>query len=183
MRKADRIKPRITAAAVVTGAIAVAGGTLAASWAGVADATSAKPAASHMADPMHQTACNFSTLDNHNDPTFNQLLGINEGPYPVQAFESGFPLGSLRGHATIVYNPAAQTIAVTLTASGLSPGPHAVDISLGSCTNQGPELFSPKDFTADSHGKRQRPDSSHDRRDRRDAVHGLVLHRAPGRQQ
>jgi hypothetical protein len=41
---------------------------------------------------------------------------------------------------------------VTLTASGLSPGPHAVDISLGLCTNQGPELFSPKDFTADSHG-------------------------------
>lgn len=46
----------------------------------------------------------------------------------------------------------AQTIAVTLTASGLNVGPHAVDISVGYCTDQGPALFKPKDFTADSHG-------------------------------
>jgi hypothetical protein len=80
------------------------------------------------------------------------LTSANEGPYPVQAVENGFPAGSLRGHATVVYSPAAQTIAVTLTASGLTPGPHAVDISLGFCTNQGPRLYKPKDFTADSHG-------------------------------
>jgi len=41
---------------------------------------------------------------------------------------------------------------VTLTASGLNVGPHAVDISVGYCTDQGPALFKPKDFTADSHG-------------------------------
>jgi hypothetical protein len=51
--------------------------------------------------------------------------------------------GSLRGHATIVYDPHAQTIAVTLTASGLN---------VGYCTDQRPALFKPKDFTADSHG-------------------------------
>jgi hypothetical protein len=91
MRKADRSKPRITAAAVVTGAIAVAGGTLAASWAGVAHATAAKPAASHMAgmSGTHQTAYNFSTLDNHNDPTFNQLLGINNEGVIAGYFGSG----------------------------------------------------------------------------------------------
>jgi hypothetical protein len=37
----------------------------------------------------------------------------------------------------------AQTIAVTLTASGLN---------VGYCTDQRPALFKPKDFTADSHG-------------------------------
>jgi hypothetical protein len=80
------------------------------------------------------------------------LTSANEGPYPLEAFENGFPLGSLRGHATVVYDPHAQTIAVTLTASGLSPGAHAVDISVGYCTTQGTALFLPKDFTADRDG-------------------------------
>ncbi|HXC84654.1 MAG TPA: hypothetical protein VNV62_22625 [Trebonia sp.] len=70
---------------------------------------------------------------------------------PIPLCPSRSP-GSLRGHATIVYDPHAQTIAVTLTASGLNVGPHAVDISVGYCTDQGPALFKPRDFTADSHG-------------------------------
>jgi CHRD domain len=91
MSRADRIKPRITAAAAVAGAIAVAGGTLAASWAGVAHATAVKPAVPHMTDMtgMHQTAYNFSTLDDHNDPTFNQLLGINNEGEIAGYFGSG----------------------------------------------------------------------------------------------
>jgi hypothetical protein len=80
------------------------------------------------------------------------LTSDNDGPYPLRAFEAGFPPGSLRAHATIAYDPHAQTIAVTLTASGLSPGAHAVDIRTGYCTNQGPVQYTLGDSTADSHG-------------------------------
>ena len=70
MSKTNRKRMRITAAAAA-GAIAVAGGTLAASWAGIAQAAPAQPAM------QQQPAYDFATLNNANDLTFNQLLGIN----------------------------------------------------------------------------------------------------------
>jgi hypothetical protein len=72
--------------------------------------------------------------------------------HPLHAIESGFPQGSLAGHATLVYDPAAQTISVTLTASGVSPGAHAAHIHVGSCASQGPVQYMLMDFTADAHG-------------------------------
>ena len=79
-------------------------------------------------------------------------LGRGNGPYQLHALEAGFQQGSLQGHFTFVYDPAAQTITVTLTASGVTPGPHAAHVHLGSCQSQGPVQYMLQDFTADSHG-------------------------------
>ncbi len=79
-------------------------------------------------------------------------LGNGSGPYKLNAIEAGFPPGSLRGHATLVYDPNAKTITVTLNASGLTPGAHAAHIHIGNCQSQGPVKFMFIDFIADSHG-------------------------------
>ena len=79
-------------------------------------------------------------------------LGSGNGSHALHAYEAGFPQGSLQGHATLVYDPAAQTITVTLTASGVSPGPHAAHIHVGSCQSQGPVQYMLMDFTADANG-------------------------------
>jgi len=79
-------------------------------------------------------------------------LNSGNGQHALHAIENGFPQGSLQGHATMAYDPAAQTITVTLTASGVSPGPHAAHIHVGSCQSQGPVQYMLMDFTADSHG-------------------------------
>jgi hypothetical protein len=79
-------------------------------------------------------------------------IGTSNGPYPLQAVEAGFPLGSLRGYATLVYNPWAQTVTVTVTASGFTPGSHAAHIHIGSCSSQGPVRYPLTDFTADKYG-------------------------------
>jgi hypothetical protein len=79
-------------------------------------------------------------------------LGNGSGSYRLNAIEAGFPQGSLRGHATLVYAPDPTTITVTLNASGLTPGPHAAHIHTGSCQNQGPVKYMFADFIADRHG-------------------------------
>ncbi len=245
MSYADRMRSRITAAA---GALAVAGITLTTSWAAIAQAAPAKPAA-------QQIGYSFKTLDNANGLTSSQLgsgaaghqnkgyllrkttrhlnlmqmptgtvsrgqgvvsitmfgltpgsmhtmtlhgnpigtltanatgqasasvtaksipggskvmildagpgttviaqtgpLGNGNGPHKLNAIETGFPQGSLHGHATLVYDPNAKTITVTLNASGLAPGAHAAHIHLGSCQSQGPVKLVFIDFIADSHG-------------------------------
>lgn len=60
--------------------------------------------------------------------------------------------GFLIGFATLIYHPGTHTLAVTLTASGLSPGAHAAHIHIGSCVNQGPVQYMLADFTADQVG-------------------------------
>ncbi len=248
MSHADRMRSRITAAAVAAGALAVAGITLGTSWAAIAQAAPAEPAA-------QQTGYSFKTLDNANGVTSNQLgsgaaghqnkgyllgkttlhlnlmqmptgtvsigqgvvgitmfgltpgsvhtvtlhgnpigtltanatgqafasftaksipggskvmildagpgttviaqtcpLGNGNGSYKLNAIEAGFPQGSLQGHATLVYDPNAKTITVTLNASGFTPGAHAAHIHIGSCQSQGPVKYMFTDFTADSHG-------------------------------
>ena len=84
--------------------------------------------------------------------TTRPLNAGHGGSYQLQAVEAGFPAGSLQGRATLVYDPSAQTITVTLTASGVSPGPHAAHIHLGSCQSQGPVQYMLMDFTANGHG-------------------------------
>ena len=83
MSNANRIKRRITAAAVAAGALAVAGTTLATS------ASAATLPASATLTAAHQTAYRFTTLDNANDVTFNQLLGINNKGVIAGYFGSG----------------------------------------------------------------------------------------------
>ena len=73
------------------------------------------------------------------------------GRYRLEAVEPGF--GAIKsGSATLVYNPAAKTISVTLTAAGLTPGDHAAHIHLGSCQDQGAVAYMFADFTANSRG-------------------------------
>ena len=61
--------------------------------------------------------------------------------------------GHLSGNATVVYDPTAKTLSVTVDASGLTPGMHAAHIHQGSCQAQGPVLYMLMDFQADQNGK------------------------------
>jgi Cu/Zn superoxide dismutase len=72
--------------------------------------------------------------------------------HAVDVDANGNNQGQLNGHATVTYDPAAQTIKVTLDASGLTPGMHAAHIHSGSCQAQGPVLYMLMDFQADQHG-------------------------------
>ena len=45
----------------------------------------------------------------------------------------GVSYGTPRGRATVAYNASRQTLTVTVHASGVTPGPHAAHIHLGSC--------------------------------------------------
>ncbi len=60
--------------------------------------------------------------------------------------------GGPAGRATITFNASAQTLTVAVTAAGLTPGPHAAHIHLGSCQNQGPVKYMMADFIANAHG-------------------------------
>jgi hypothetical protein len=117
----------------------------------------------------------FSFLDRHGirvdergaSPTGGRLVILNAGQgtpviaqtsaitrlgrYPVHAVEPG--LGVIQpGSATIVYNPAAKSISVTVNATGFTPGAHAAHIHVGSCQRQGAVFYMLTDFTANSHG-------------------------------
>jgi Cu/Zn superoxide dismutase len=70
----------------------------------------------------------------------------------VDVDTNGDNLGQLTGRATVVYNPNAKTLTVTLTASGLTPGAHAAHIHTGSCQAQGGVLYMLMDFQADAYG-------------------------------
>jgi len=72
---------------------------------------------------------------------------------PVEVDASGVNHGTPQGQATVTYDPAAQSIFVTVNASGLTPGAHAAHIHLGSCQSQGPVEYMLMDFTANSAGQ------------------------------
>jgi hypothetical protein len=58
-------------------------------------------------------------------------------PHRLAAVEAGpASRGPLRGHALLTYSQSRHTLTVTVSASGLTPGPHAADIHLGSCMRQ-----------------------------------------------
>jgi hypothetical protein len=224
MRNANRKGLRLTAAAVATGALAVAGATLATSWGTVAAAAPASTTATRMNDiPGHKTTLRLNlapmpegtvsigngvvsvsawgltpgsqhvvdvlangtltrlgplTADATGDvagasygagriPAHSRVVildgaentgviaetnSASAGTHSLHAVETGFPEGSLRGHATLVYDPVAHTVTVTVTASGLTPGAHAAHIHVGSCMNQGPVQYMLMDFTASAHG-------------------------------
>ncbi len=56
------------------------------------------------------------------------------------------------GRATITFNASTRTLTVSVTAAGLTPGPHAAHIHLGSCQNQGPVKYMMADFIANAAG-------------------------------
>jgi Cu/Zn superoxide dismutase len=72
---------------------------------------------------------------------------------PVEAGPDGKSYGTPRGSAVIAFNPDAQTISVTVNASGFTPGAHAAHIHVGSCAAQGPVLYMVRDFTANADGR------------------------------
>jgi Cu/Zn superoxide dismutase len=83
------------------------------------------------------------------------MLGSGTSTHQLTSVEvsaSGNNFGTPQGHATITYDPNAQTITVTLTASGVTPGAHAAHIHVGSCQSQGPVQYMLQDFTADGNG-------------------------------
>jgi hypothetical protein len=61
--------------------------------------------------------------------------------------------GPLRGRTTVAYSPSRHTLTVTVTAAGLTPGPHAAHIHLGSCMSQGPVKYMLGDLVANRHGR------------------------------
>jgi Cu/Zn superoxide dismutase len=71
----------------------------------------------------------------------------------VEVSSAGVSYGTPKGRATISYSSVHHTLTVTVHASGLTPGPHAAHIHLGSCESQGPVLYMLADLVANSHGK------------------------------
>ncbi len=72
---------------------------------------------------------------------------------PVEADSNGNSYGTPQGSAVVSYDPNAQTISVTVNASGLTPGAHAAHIHLGSCRSQGAVQYMLTDFTATPDGQ------------------------------
>jgi CHRD domain len=71
---------------------------------------------------------------------------------PVEVSPAGTSFGTPNGQATIAYDPGAQTLTVTVDASGLTPGNHAAHIHLGSCASQGAVQHMMMDLVANSQG-------------------------------
>ncbi|HWG25148.1 CHRD domain-containing protein, partial [Actinospica sp.] len=73
--------------------------------------------------------------------------------HAVNVDVNGQNQGELNGDATVVFDPAAKTLSVTVNASGLTPGMHAAHIHQGSCQSQGPVQYMLMDYQADQNGK------------------------------
>src|ERR1700722_13002977 len=71
----------------------------------------------------------------------------------VEVSPGGVSYGTPRGRAAISYNASRQTLTVTVTASGVTPGPHAAHIHLGSCQSQGPVKYMLRDLIASRRGR------------------------------
>jgi hypothetical protein len=61
--------------------------------------------------------------------------------------------GTPAGSAKVVYDPAAQTLTISVQASDLTPGAHAAHVHVGSCMSQGGVLYMLQDLVANSSGK------------------------------
>jgi len=72
---------------------------------------------------------------------------------PVEVSADGVKYGTPQGWARVTYDPGAQTISVTVTASGLTPGAHAAHIHVGSCAAQGAVQYMLMDFSASASGQ------------------------------
>jgi CHRD domain len=85
----------------------------------------------------------------------SESLGYGSRQYDLHALDvdvNGDNHGRLSGNATVVYDPTAKTLSVTVDASGLTPGMHAAHIHQGSCAAQGSVLYMLMDYQADQNG-------------------------------
>jgi len=71
----------------------------------------------------------------------------------VEVSAGGIGYGTPRGRATVFYDASRHTLTVTVSASGLTPGPHAAHIHLGSCASQGPVKYMLRDLVAGRRGR------------------------------
>ena len=71
----------------------------------------------------------------------------------VEADPDGKSYGTPQGSAVVAYDRNAETISVTVNASGFEPGRHAAHIHVGSCASQGPVRYMLMDFTANGDGR------------------------------
>lgn len=70
----------------------------------------------------------------------------------VEVGWNGVHWGTPQGRATVAYNARRKTLTVTVNASGITPGPHAAHIHLGSCENQGAVKYMLGDLEANRNG-------------------------------
>ena len=78
------------------------------------------------------------------------------GPHRLIAVEvspGGVSYGTPHGRAIISYDARRQTLTVIVSASGVTPGPHAAHIHLGSCQSQGPVKYMLRDLVASRRGR------------------------------
>ena len=88
--------------------------------------------------------------------TTGRLGGRGSRPHRLTAVEvtsRGVSYGTPRGSAIMSYDSSRQTLTVTVNASGVTPGPHAAHIHLGSCMSQGPVAYMLKDLMASRRGR------------------------------
>ena len=71
----------------------------------------------------------------------------------VEVSKTGRSYGTPHGHATLAYNAGKQTLTVTVSVSGVTPGDHAAHIHLGSCQSQGPVKYMIPDLVASRRGR------------------------------
>jgi hypothetical protein len=71
----------------------------------------------------------------------------------VEVSTGGISYGTPRGRAIIVYTVRRHTLTIAVSASGLTPGPHAAHIHLGSCVSQGPVKYMLRDLVANRRGR------------------------------
>ena len=135
-------------------------GTLTATGTGVGDTTLDSSYTGTIPDGSRLVIYNGTetgAVDTEHIAQTGPLHGVGSGTTrsltAVEVSPGGVSFGTPQGHATIVYNPGAKTLSVTVDASGLTPGMHAAHIHLGSCQSQGGVLYMLMDFTANSHGK------------------------------
>ena len=86
-------------------------------------------------------------------PLSGSISGMTFHLISVEVGQHGRSRGTPQGNATISYDPAGQTLTVTVTASGLTPGKHAAHIHLGTCQSQGGVQYMLMDFVANSQGQ------------------------------
>ena len=141
-----------------SGAVLASFGTLTANGVGQASATLYSTDMTSVPDGSHLVIL----LDAQDGAIASEVIGqtapIAAGQLtyrlqPVEVSATGTGYGPLSGSATVAYDPAARTITVTLTASGLTPGAHAAHIHVGSCMSQGSVQYMLMDFTANSKGQ------------------------------
>jgi Cu/Zn superoxide dismutase len=66
---------------------------------------------------------------------------------------AGVGYGVPRGVATVTYNRRLRTLTVVVSASGVTPGPHAAHVHVGSCASQGAVKYMLRDLVANRLGR------------------------------